>query len=300
MPDHLSPNTRENYEWAVRKHLAPTVGNARLAKLTPQQVIDLLRAKAEAGLSKSSQMRIRSVLVLALRQAEVEGLVARNVAALTSTPRVVTEPGRSLTLDQAQALLAAANGEPLEIALLLGLLLGLRPGETLGLLWENVDLDAGVVHVRLSLKLEPSGMRLGEPKTPKSKRSIAVPALLVAALRAHRIRQTETRLAAGARWHGYDLAVTTSVGTPVHPSNYRRAFARMTRRAGIGNWHPNELRHSFVSLLHDSGVPLETIADLVGHDGTRMTSGVYRHLVDPVVRTAVEPIDRLFGTTKNA
>ena len=66
--------------------------------------------------------------------------------------------------------------------------------------------------------------------------------------------------------------------------------------AGIGHWAPNELRHSFVSLLHAAGVPLERIADLVGHDGTRMTSGVYRHLVDPVVSHAVDPVNRMFGT----
>jgi integrase len=73
------------------------------------------------------------------------------------------------------------------------------------------------------------------------------------------------------------------------------AFSAVCKKADLGHWHPNLLRHSFVSLLHAAGVPLEKIADRVGHDSYRMTSGVYRHLVDPVVRHAVEPVDRLFG-----
>jgi integrase len=107
------------------------------------------------------------------------------------------------------------------------------------------------------------------------------------------------RLLAGPQWGGVawadiPLVFTTPVGTPVDPSNLRKAFAALTRAAGIGHWTPYELRHSAVSLLSAAGVPLEHIADVTGHDGTRMTGQVYRHLIAPAVSVGVEPMERLF------
>ena len=72
---------------------------------------------------------------------------------------------------------------------------------------------------------------------------------------------------------------TTAVGTPIDPSNLRHTFERLTRRAGLGSWTPNELRHSAASLLSASGVPLEVIADILGHASTRMLEQHYRHQV---------------------
>lgn len=72
-------------------------------------------------------------------------------------------------------------------------------------------------------------------------------------------------------------------------------FARLTKRAGLGPWHPNELRHSACSLLSAAGVPLEHVADILGHDGTRMAARFYRHAVTPAVGAAVAPMEAMFG-----
>ena len=80
--------------------------------------------------------------------------------------------------------------------------------------------------------------------------------------------------------------------------NVRRYFRRAL--AGVdgvepGEWTPRELRHSFVSLLSDAGVPIEEIARLVGHSGTTVTELVYRHQLRPVIQTGATVMDRLFG-----
>lgn len=79
------------------------------------------------------------------------------------------------------------------------------------------------------------------------------------------------------------------------PSNFRRWFSEMTTAAGLGHWHPHELRHSAVSLLSAAGVPIEEISDVMGHRSARTTGDVYRHAVAPVVNAAVTPMERLFG-----
>ena len=91
------------------------------------------------------------------------------------------------------------------------------------------------------------------------------------------------RVAAADDWVETGLVFTTTVGTPIDPSNLRREFAKLTRRAGIGHWHPHELRHSAASLLSAAGVPIEQISDVLGHEGPRTTAAVYRHLVNASV-----------------
>ena len=61
------------------------------------------------------------------------------------------------------------------------------------------------------------------------------------------------------------------------------------------DWTPRELRHSFVSLLSDAGVPVEMISQLVGHRGTSVTEIVYRHQIRPVIQTGATLMDELFG-----
>jgi integrase len=168
-------------------------------------------------------------------------------------------------------------------------MLGLRPGEASGLSWIDVDLKAGIVHVRRSLKFGEGGtLHVDEQlKTSRSRRSLDAPPAVIVALKAHRQRQLAERLDAGPAWSNPDdLVFTTSVGSPINPSNLRRSFARLTTSAGLGVWHPHELRHSAASIMSAAGLPLERVADVLGHDGTRMTALVYRHAVSPTVAGA--------------
>lgn len=298
---NLSPRTERTYSWAVDV-LIEEIGSVRLRRLTPEVVEAALvrlaregrrsgseskRSKATETMGRSSLIKIRSVLGKALEYAERRGVVSRNVARVVELPRDARrpEPGRALTVEQARHLIDVTSTHRLEGLWHLMLMLGLRPGEATGLTWPDVDLDAGVVHVRHSLKLEHGALVLDERlKTSRSRRSLDAPDTLVASLRRHRGRQSAERLAAGPLWtNPDDLVFTTTTGTPIHPENLRRTFARITESAGLGRWHPHELRHSAASIMSAAGLPLEQVADVLGHDGTRMTALVYRHAVTPTV-----------------
>jgi integrase len=278
-----------------------TSTGSKMRALTPDDIERQLRRLAAEGYARSTVSTARFVLAMILRHAERRGVVARNVAALVDTPPArETQPRRSLTVAQAEALLRAIQGDRLEALVVTGLMLGLRPGELTGLLWEDVDLQVDRIHVRRALKHERGLLHLGEPKTRRSWRTLDLPSPVVAALRTQRVRQAEERLRAGEGWGGFawgdiPLVFTTPVGTPIDPSNLRKSFARLTEGAGIGHWTPYELRHLAVSLLSAAGVALEHIADVTGHDSTRMTGQVYRHLITPAVSAGVEPMERLFG-----
>ncbi|MGH9102509.1 MAG: site-specific integrase, partial [Acidimicrobiales bacterium] len=167
-----------------------------------------------------------------------------------------------------------------------------------GLAWADVDLDAGLLTVRRSRKHEPGGIVLGEVKTAGSRRCLDLPTLATEGLRAHRARQAAERLTAGPAWQDLDLVFTTRIGTPIDRWSLRRSFTTLTEAAGLGAWHPHEARHSAASILSDAGVPLEQIADVLGHaPGSRMTAGVYRHQINPTIAAARRAMDNLFAPT---
>ena len=184
----LSGNTLDVREWAVRQHLVPSLGARRVRELTADDVARFLQNKATAGYSRATLDKLRGVLVQVLRHAERQGLIARNVAALVPTPSGPKAQGRSLTIEQAHALLAASRGHPLEAAIIVALTCGLRPGELLGLRWSDVDLDNGLLRVRQAIVRVGGRVELGSTKTTASRRQLRLPSTTVEALRQQSVR----------------------------------------------------------------------------------------------------------------
>lgn len=125
---------------------------------------------------------------------------------------------------------------------------------------------------------------------------MALPARCVEAFRGQRAQQAADRLASEA-WQDSGLVFTTAVGTEMDAANVRRDLRRaLALVPGIASesWTPRELRHSFVSVLSDAGLPVEQISQLVGHRGTTVTELVYRHQLRPVLQTGATVMDRLF------
>ena len=114
-----------------------------------------------------------------------------------------------LRQNEVRGLLQASAGTALHSRWLIAATLGLRQGEALGLRWSDIDLEGGQLRVRQSLQRQEGGLRLVQPKTPRSRRTMPLPQSVVEALRAHKRSQTERREAAGEAWADGDLAFTT-------------------------------------------------------------------------------------------
>src|SRR5262249_33120756 len=109
-------------------------------------------------------------------------------------------------------------------------------------------------------------------------------------------RQAGERLAVGAEGSDQNLVFCTRAGATLDAANVRRGFRAVCKAAGIGeHWTPRELRHSFVSLMSSSGVPVEEIARIAGHSSTRTTEVVYRRELRPILTTGAEAMDRIFN-----
>jgi integrase len=184
----------------------------------------------------------------------------------------------------------------------LSLTTGIRTEEARVLRWDHVDLD-GTPHADPPLPPSVAVWRSvrhgGETKTPKSRRTLALPQIAVQVLKEHWKRQAQDRLMAASLWQDHGLVFCSAVGTPLDAANVRREFRKITETAGLGEgWAPRDLRHTFVSLMSASGVPVEEIARLAGHNRTATTELVYRHELRPVITTGAEVMDRILDSAR--
>jgi integrase len=285
-----------------RHVLQPVVDRISKVALRELATRDVRSVLTEIAATNSSRTVVitHNALERAIRHAEANDYVRRNVAALVRPP--TGQPGRpskSLTLDQAVSLLAAAEGSRLGAYVVLCLLAGVRTEEARALRWDHVDLDgdpSADPPIPPHVAVWRSVRAHGDTKTAKSRRTLRLPTRAVDALREHRVRQAEQRLSAGTVWRDQGLVFCTSTGIPFSAGNVRRTFKKITEVAGLGkDWTPRELRTSFVSLMSDSGVPVEEIARLAGHSSSRTTEVVYRRELRPVITTGAEVMDKIFS-----
>jgi integrase len=297
-----SPKTMEKNADFIELRIVPHFGERKkLSELSAEEVEDFLEAQAEE-LSTRTLRELHSALRRAIRRAQKREKIEKNVAEFVDTPSGKDgRPSKSLTRTQADAVLKASEGSALHAYLVLSLLTGARTEEMRSLRWDHVDLigdPKALPPIPPHLMVWRSVRAKGETKTKKSRRTIALPDRAVEVLAQHGELQNLWRAQNDVPWSDDDLVFISHSGTELDAHNVRRQFRAVTAKAGLNSkeWTPRELRHSFVSLLSDAGVPVEDISRLVGHSGTSVTETVYRHQIRPVIRHGAEVMDRLFPT----
>jgi len=248
----------------------------RLKALTPVHVQGLYREMQERGLSARTVEYTHAVLHRALKQAVRWSMVPRNVCDAVDVPQVRREEMHPLTPEQARRFLDAARGERLEALYVVAVHAGLRPGELLALGWEDVDLDRGVLHVHRAL----SDGEFTTPKTKRSRRRIDLSAGSIAALKKHRMRQLEERIARAGLWQDHGLVFPSSVGTPLSHRNVVRSFKAVLRRAGLpAAIRLYDRRHTCATLLLCRNVHPKYVQELLGHASIAQTLDTYSHVL---------------------
>ncbi len=283
----VRPRTMRHYAYMVEL-VSGQIGRVKLAKLSPQDVAAMLARLQASGLGPQTCAHVRAVLRAALADAERDGLVSRNAAALASAPRVPHQPPRILTPDQAQALLDAMQDDGLRRMATVAVHTGLRQGELLGLRWQ--DVGDGELHVTQALQRLGGQYQLVEVKSRTSRRTVPLTADAADALAQERQRQLEARLAAGGRWREPipDLAFTTATGAPRSGSAITHAFAEALSAAGLPPMHWHHLRHAFAGLMLASGSDLSTVSSLLGHTSVNLTASTYAGVMPSLKRQAAD------------
>ena len=286
------------YRTNVERHIVPALGDVPLGDLTARQVRDLLNTLRASGLAPRTVQYVHAVLRVALNHAVDYELIPANVAARVDTPSVQRVEVEPLSVEQARCFLVAVAGHRLEAVYRVATAVGPRRGEICGLTWADVDLRVGRLTVRRTLGRIDGALRFDEPKSRRSRRTLALPPVAVAALRAHRVLQEQDQRLAGDRWREHGLVFPTGIGTPLEPRNPLRHFQATCQRLGLlrASGKPfrfHDLRHTAASFLLAQGVPLRVVIEILGHSQIGLTADTYSHVAPEVQAAAAERMDEL-------
>ncbi len=312
-----APLTYATYETLVRLYVVPGLGGKRLDRLSVRDVQTWLNrirqscqccAQGKDARRPESRRRccaagkccgqvpsarttkdMRAVLRSALSQAMTEGLVSRNVAVLVKLPSGRSRKTSAWSSEEARAYLesARADGDPLYAAYVLVLILGLRKGEVLGLLWDDVDLDEA--RLVIGAQLQRVGRRLlhRETKTAASDAALPLPVICVSALRLRAGEQEDAAAAVGPAWQGSKFVFTTRYGMPVEPRTFNRAFTARCVKAGVRPITVHDARRTCATLLVDLDVHPRVVMQVLRHAQFAVTMEVYARVSSASTREAL-------------
>jgi integrase len=288
------PSTAKTYRTHI-KYLQPLAG-VRLDRLTSEHVEQLYVGLLARGVLPVSVQGAHRTYRSCLREAVKRGWLSRNPVTAARPGTVKEREVVPLTIVEARAILAAASQHPNAVKWAIALGLGLRQGEALGLQWADIDLAAGTLSVRRSLRQgrwqhgcgDPGacsarpqncprrhggGLIVGAPKSKRSTRTIVLPRPLQAALKAHRSAQASERLAAGELWQaaphnglhtGTGWVFASPVGKSIDPRRDWEAWKNVLKVAGVRDARLHDARHTAATFLPVAGVDTRTVMELLG------------------------------------
>lgn len=316
------PATRSTYEYIIRCHIVPTLGKELLRQLQPHQLQkffnDLLengrvqKKKDEdedeqlQGLSRATVEKIRTTVKAALSQAVEDGLLHKNPAKSTRLPEEIEKKEVvPFTGEEAEKFLNSIKGHRMFAAYYVDFFAGLRRGETLGLMWDDVDFEGKTIKIKRELvaakiektekgkKIEKYCLIFQPPKTKKSERTIPMTGDMVKVLKAHKAKQNEEKLFFGAAYHNENLVFCSEDGKRIWPRHFNRQYTALLKKAGLEHKKPHTMRHTCASLLLEAGEELKVVQEILGHSRIATTADIYSHLTEKTMEKSLDKMSEM-------
>lgn len=293
--------TYSGYEVVIRRYLKPMLGTRRLNALTRADVRRLVgklrKRKTVHGKALSARyvQNVFEVLRSALGHAVREELIGRNVARLVKAPSRDHFDVEPMSSTDARRFIKHITTHWLHALWLILLMTGLRKGEVLGLAWSDINMVTGEFRVRRTVQRIRGQLLFGEPKTKRSRRTLYLPSVCLAALKVHR-QDTAERMSDDlnpAPGQPDDLVFVTRSGRVIEPRNVNTMLDRVMRKAKIDRSRVHDLRHTCATLLLLDGATIREVMDQLGHASVTTTGNIYGHVLDETKRQMAERMNRL-------
>jgi integrase len=287
--------TQLGYRENITRYINPAIDHIALQKLTPDH-IQKMYADLLQRVSKRTVLHVHRVLSEALKHAVRWRLLAINPADATTPPRADKHELEMWDVPTIQEFLEFVEGHRFQDFYQLALLTGMRRSELCGLKWDYVDLVVGRLSVVNTLQyIKGKGLVEGQPKTQKSRRSIALSPQTVYLLHAIRGKQLAQHIEAGPIWQNTGYVLTQSDGRPMNPIKITQEFAAIVQKAGLPHLTLHGLRHAHATLLLSAGVHLKIVSERLGHSNIAIPADTYSHVLPGLQEQAALALDqRLF------
>lgn len=295
--------TYESYVSYYTTHIKPYFSQKHLAKLTiaeitPLHIESYIRTKRKEGQKVLSIQKHLRILNGTFDRALRFGWIDRNPVTVAEKPKVPPEERhekKAYTPEQAQRLLAAIKGDPLEPAIMLGLFLGLRKSECLGLRWADIDFDNDIVYIRNTVVRLKTRIESEQTKSKSSRRKLYLMPQLKTYLLELQAHQKEMRMLYGNTYYEnehvcqWDDGREFSVDYPTHH------FSIVLKNNNLPRITFHELRHTVGSILYNSGVGLKEVQNFLGHSDMSTTANIYTHLTPAAERATSNVLGNLLS-----
>ena len=287
--------TKHNYNKQVQKHLKPALGAARLETLDTHTIQRFYNSLIASGLSPKTVKNIHGILHCALQQAIACDYIYRNPADACKLPKVTKPEIKPLEPEEIARLLKEAEQDDYCNLFIVAMFTGMRQGELLGLAWECVDFQSGIITVKQQLQCKDGNYFLETPKSGKNRTILPAP-MVMDALRNQLQRQQMEQEQAGEMWNNqFNLVFTDALGKYLVRRTVVKHFKKISQRAGISDdarFH--DLRHSFaVSSLY-AGDEIKTVQANLGHATAQFTLDVYGHVTQKMRQESANRMQKFY------
>ncbi len=299
---HLKPTTLRNYERDMAR-VNKVLGHVRLCDLNATQINRFYASLAQQGgnqqtggpLSSASIVAIHRTLSAVLAKAVKWGYLSTSPIERAERPKLEGKEARYLDEPEARKMLELLQAEPVKWRCMItfDLFSGLRRGELLGLMWEDIDFASRSLTIRRTMNYTPQkGVYVDSPKSKTSRRPLHLSATAVALLMEQQAWQQAQREALGDAWKETGYVFTGDDGSPTFPTSVTTWFRRFIRGSGLPYVSVHSLRHTFASLQISDGVPLVVVSRQLGHAKASTTANIYAHVIAEAESKADQTFDR--------
>lgn len=296
----VKASTAELYRWSIRKYIIPGLGNLRLATLTAPAIQSFYNdlTRREKPLSGKTVKNIHGILHRALQQAVLVGYIRTNPADACKLPRIVKKQMRLLDEEAVSAFLNAIQGHPHEYLYKIALFTGLREGELLGLTWDCIDFEHGILYVRKQLQREKKkgGKYYISDTKNRRFRTLALAPSVLQLFQQQKDRQLDMRVQARELWEDKNMVFTNAIGGYLSYRTVYDCFKRIMKRIGTPDTRFHDLRHTYATLSIKGGDDIKTVQENLGHATAAFTLDVYGHVTTEMQRASAKRMEKMIQT----
>jgi integrase len=312
-PPNISENAHSGYEVDVRVHLIPGIGAHWLDNLEAEHLEKLYVKMIGAGSAPGTAHHVHRTIRNALNEARRRGHITQNPALLAKAPKLTDDEAEPYTVAEVRRLLALVAGRRNGPRWVVALALGLRQGEALGLKWEHVDLDTGLMRIRRN-RLRPEyehgcdgtcGRKAGycpdrrqaradtgPTQSRAGRRVVGLPEPLIVLLRVHRANQEAERTAARQLWQEEGWVFAKHDGRPLNPNTDYHEWKALIKEAGLPERRLHDARHTAATVLAILAVPTPTAMAIMGWSSAEMAAR-YQHVLDSIRKGVADQVGGL-------
>ena len=279
---HLAETTKEGYGNYIFNHIVPVLGKLKLSDIKPLHIQRFYNDEREKNFSETTILQEHRILHKAFKKAVGDGLISKNPCDGVDAPSPEDFNPNVYTEEQFALLLNKLKGQRMEAIVLIAGMCGLRRGELLGLTWQDVDLDNGIIRIKRNVVPTSKGNITKKPKTKKSMREFSIPSSIIPRLKQLR---------------GIGKIFTRLDGKEYNPGSVSRMFKEFLEKNGLPHIRLHDLRHFNCTMMLKYGVSDKEAQERSGHSNPNMLRK-YQHILDDMDKDSADKLNNVLKVVK--